>query len=135
MSQVKSLDCVEKHHRRSIIYNTFPKDQTVKERCLILINNLPNQIRESGTESGELLTTLKRHVYTCKVQTESVAEKIAPRAVSKETNNVKHVKRDNKLNNKYNRIRPVTAIKLMLKDIASTKIIPHVQKTNIQFLE
>lgn len=37
---VESFERIEKHNWRSIIHDTFPKDQTVKKWCLILIKHL-----------------------------------------------------------------------------------------------
>lgn len=45
--EVKALNCIEKHNWCGIIYNALSKYETVKQRCLILIENLFHQRNRS----------------------------------------------------------------------------------------
>jgi len=47
VGEVKTLNSIEEHNRCGIIHNALSKYKTVKQRCLILIENLYHQRNKS----------------------------------------------------------------------------------------
>lgn len=46
VADIKWLDWIEKHNRGGIIHYSLPKDGTVKEGCIILIEDLRHEKKE-----------------------------------------------------------------------------------------